>query len=144
MRKSKQSGQVLVESALVLLAVLMMLLFIFDMGRAMFLGQYVTERARQTARMATVNNWSKADVQNYLVYGKTKAPDDSANKPGFMGLKTSQVEYAVLGTQRSGDLRVQVSVSNVQSLMFTPKLAGSYRFPTITVELPAQSLGAIN
>ncbi|MBI4893297.1 MAG: pilus assembly protein [Acidobacteria bacterium] len=144
MRRTKQKGQTLVESALVLLATLMMLLFIFDIGRAMFLGEYVTERARQTARMATVNNWSKKDVQNYLVYGKTFVSEDRWSTPGFMGLRPTQVDYAVLGTQRSGDLRVQVSVSNVQSLMFTPKFKGPYRFPTITVELPAQSMGAIN
>lgn len=144
MRNAKQRGQSLVESALVLMSLLTMILFVLDMGRVMLLGQYVTERARVTARMATVNNWGERQVANYLVFGKTQMPDDSAYKSGFMGLKTWQVDYHVLGTQRNGDLRVQVSVEGIQAVMFIPWVASRYTFPKIVVELPAQSLGATN
>ena len=144
MRRAQERGQTLVESALVLLSLLVMILFVLDMGRVMLLGQYVTERARITARSATVNNWSQSQVQNFLVYGKTQAPDDNSTKPGFMGLLPSQVAYTVLGTQRNGDLRVQVKVTGIQAVMFVPWLASRYTFPPVTVELPAQSLGATN
>jgi hypothetical protein len=144
MRRSNQRGQSLVEGALVLTGLLTMILFVLDMGRVMLLGQYVTERARVTARTATVNNWTERQVQNYLAYGRTTAADESADKPGFMGIKPSQVDFNVLGTQRNGDLRVQVKVEGIQALMFVPYLASQYRFPTVTVELPAQSLGATN
>lgn len=144
MRRNAQRGQSLVEGALVLMGLLIMILFVLDMGRVMLLGQYVTERARVTARTATVNNWTERQVQNYLAYGKTSAPDENSDKPGFMGIKPSQVDYNVLGTQRNGDLRVQVQVTGIQAVMFVPYLASRYRFPTVTVELPAQSLGATN
>ena len=144
MRRPQERGQTLVESALVLLSLLAMILFVLDMGRVMLLGQYVTERARITARSATVNNWTEREVQNFLVFGKTQMPDDSASKPGFMGLLTSQVAYTVLGTQRDGDLRVQVKVTGIQAVMFIPWISSRYVFPTVTVELPAQSLGATN
>jgi hypothetical protein len=134
----------MVEGALVLMALMAMILFIIEIGRVMMLGQYVTERARVTARSATVNNWTQKQVQNYLVHYKTQMPDDSANKTGFMGLKPAQVTYQVLGTQRNGDLRVQVKVSNIESVMYIPWIAGKYKFPPVTVELPAQSLGATN
>lgn len=144
MRRAQERGQTLVESALVLMSLLVMILFVLDMGRVMLLGQYVTERARITARTATVNNWTQSQVQNFLVYGKTQAPDNNAGKPGFMGLLPSQVAYTMLGTQRNGDLRVQVKVTGIQAVMFVPGLASRYRFPAVTVELPAQSLGATN
>lgn len=144
MKKIRERGQSLVESALVLLSLLVMILFVMDMGRVMLLGQYVTERARMAARAATVNNWTDRQVANYLVFGKTQMPDDSAGKPGFLGLLTSQVSYTVLGSQRNGDLRVQVKVSGIQAVMFVPWMASRYTFPAVTVELPAQSLGATN
>lgn len=144
MKRNQERGQSLVESALVLLSLLVMILFVLDMGRVMLLGQYVTERARITARTATVNNWTERMAANFLVFGKTQMPDDSSNKPGFMGLKASQVDYHVLGTQRSGDLRVQISVQGIQAVMFVPWISSRYTFPKIVVELPAQSLGATN
>ncbi|MBI5281525.1 MAG: pilus assembly protein [Candidatus Solibacter usitatus] len=143
-RRLGQSGQGMVESALVLLSLLAMILFILDMGRILLLGQYVTERARETARAAVVNDWTESQVKNYLVYRKTQAPDDSALKPGFLGLLTSQVSYAKLGSIKTGDYRVQIQVSGIQAVMFIPYIAGKYKFPTVTVNFPAQSMGATN
>lgn len=139
-----RQGQALVESALILLSLLAMILFVVDMGRVLLLGQYVTERARITARAAVVNSWTERQVQNYLVYNRIQAPDENAEKPGFMGLRTSQVSYAVLGTLRNGDQRVRLRVSNINAVMFVPYLASVYKFPALTIEMPAQSLGATN
>ncbi|GEM_PF-5952685 len=142
--KKDLRGQALVEGSLVILATMCMVLFVLDMGRILLLGQYVTERARVTARQAVVNNWDEDTVKNVLVYNNTQAPGNDTSKPGFLGLTRSMVSYTVLGTQRNGDLRVQVKVSNIQAVMFIPYIAGKYRFPTLTVEVPAQSLGATN
>ncbi|MBI5086225.1 MAG: pilus assembly protein [Acidobacteria bacterium] len=143
-RRSGQSGQGMVESALVLLSLLAMILFILDMGRILLLGQYVTERARETARTAVVNDWTESQVQNYLVYKKLHAPDENSLKPGFMGLLPSQVTYSKLGTLKTGDYRIQIQVTGIQAVMFIPFIAGKYKFPTVTVTYPAQSMGATN
>jgi Flp pilus assembly protein TadG len=63
--RSHQRGQAMVESALILLSLLMMILFILDMGRVLFLQQFITERARATARAASVNNWDEWKVRGY-------------------------------------------------------------------------------
>jgi hypothetical protein len=144
MKRSSERGQSLVEGALVLVLLLAMILFIVEIGRVMMLGQYVTERARVTARAATVNDWTQTQVQNYLVHDKAEMPAGGEDKAGFLGLKSGQVAYQVLGTRRNGDLRVQVEVSNIESVMYIPWMAGKYKFPPVTVELPAQSLGATN
>ena len=64
----------MVESALILLTLVSMILFILDMGRILMMQQYLTERARATVRKAVVNNWDAAATKNYLVYGSTTAP----------------------------------------------------------------------
>lgn len=143
-RRARSRGQALVESALVFLATIAMLLFIIDMGRLLLISQYVTERARATARMATVNDWSAQDARNFLVYNKTQVSEDSAATPGFLGLQPSMVSYALLGSLHDGDLRVQVKVDRVRVPLFVPFLSGEWTLPPIVVEMPAQSLGAIN
>jgi Flp pilus assembly protein TadG len=45
-RRQNQKGANILESALVLLTVLGMFLFIMDMGRILLIQQFITERAR--------------------------------------------------------------------------------------------------
>ncbi len=53
----------MVEAALVLITLLSMILFILDMGRILLLQQFITERAREGARYAVVNNWNRRGHQ---------------------------------------------------------------------------------
>ena len=137
-----QKGAAMVESALVLLVMLSMIIFITDMGRILLLEEYITERTRSTVRNAVVNNWDATKAKNYLVYNSTTAPNGGG--AGFMGLQTSQVTYQTLGTAGAWDYRLQVKVSGVPALVLTPYISGSYTLPTIVATLPAQSLGAAN
>ncbi len=130
----------IVETALLFLTVLGMLIFIMDMGRILLMQEFITERARQTARAAAVNNWTTAQVQNYLVYGSATAP--AGGGPGLLGLLTSQVAYSRLGTSGTSTYRLQVKVTGVPAFVFIPHIAGTYTLPPITVTAPAQSLGA--
>ncbi len=118
-----------------------MILFIMNMGWMLLLEQFITERARTTARAGAVNTWTSADAANFFVYGTTTAPHGGG--PGYLGLLSSQVSYQALGSSDQSDYRVQVSVSGVPAVMFwMPYLAGSYALPPIHVTVPAQSLGA--
>ncbi len=132
----------MLETALVLLTVLAMILFIMDMGRILLLQQFITERAREGVRYSVVNNWTQTDLQNYVVYGNTTAPQGGG--PGFLGLRTSQVTLSTVADSGIGDARNQVSVSGFTFPVFIPYLAGTYTAPTITVTAPTQSLGATN
>ena len=132
----------MVESALVLLALIGMIVFIMDMGRILLMQQYITERARTTVRNAIVNSWNATQTKNYLVYNSITAPGGGG--AGFMGLQTSQVSYQTLGTVGAADYRLQVKVSGVPALVFTPYMSGTYTLAPIVATLPAQSLGSTN
>src|SRR5579862_1263453 len=98
--KRRQKGAAIVETALVTLTLVGMIVFVMDMGRLLLTEQFITERARTTARNAAVNNWDSTAVANYVVYNSTTAP---ANKNGVaqagdLGLLASQVTYSTLGT----------------------------------------------
>ena len=137
-----QRGNSLVESSLVFLVLMMTLIFVIDMGRMLMIQQFINERVRQTARKASVNNWSATQVKNYLVYGSADTTVQTA--PGRLGLLPSQVTYATLGTSGTSNYRVQVKVSGVPAVLFIPKLAGHYTLPSVIATVPAQSMGATN
>ena len=141
-RSSTQKGAGLVETALILLTLIGMIIFIMDMGRILLMQQYITERARTTVRSAVVNSWTATQAKNYLVYNTITTPPGGG--AGFLGLQTSQVTYQTLGTVGAADYRVQVKVSGVPALVLTPYMAGTYTLAPITATLPAQSLGATN
>jgi hypothetical protein len=141
-RLKTQKGANILESALVLLTVLGMFLFIMDMGRILLIQQFITERARATVRSAVVNNWTATATQNYLVYNSTTAPGGGG--AGFMGLQTSNVTYQTLGTSGTPDYMLQVKVSGVPAVTWIPYVSGTYTLAPITASMPAQSLGATN
>jgi len=144
-RGRRQRGDGILESALVLLALTAMIIFVMDIGRLMLIQQFITERAQATVRAAAVNNWDAGTVANYLVYNSTTAPSGLGTPPsGYLGLQTSQVSYAALGTAGTPDYRLQVKVSGVALFTWVPGMAGQYTAAPVVVTMPAQSLGAPN
>jgi len=141
-RRKNQKGANIVESALTLLVILGMLLFVMDMGRILLIQQFITERARATVRSAVVNNWNVAAAQNYLVYNSTTAPNGGG--AGFLGLQTSNVTYQSVGTAGTSNYLLQVKVSGIPATTWIPFISGTYTLPPITATMPAQSLGATN
>ena len=124
------------------MTLLCVIIFVMDMGRILLMQQFVTERARVTARSAVVNNWTATEAKNYLVYNNTAAPNGGG--AGFLGLLTTQVTYTTLGTAGASDYRLQVKVSGVPALTWIPYMAGQYMLAPIIATTPAQSLGATN
>ena len=141
--RKMERGAALVETALVLVTVLSMILFVMDMGRILLLQQFITERAREGVRHAVVNSWDATAVQNYVVYGSTTVPQGGGSG-GFLGLSPSQVSLTTISDSGVGDGRYQVTVSGVQFPVFIPFMAGSFTAPAITVTAPTASLGATN
>jgi len=141
-RRKNQKGANILESALVLLTMLGMILFIMDMGRILLIQQFITERARAAVRGAVVNNWDATATQNYLVYNSTTVPNGGG--AGFLGLQTSNVTYQKLGTSGTPDYMIQVKVSGIQAITWIPYISKAYTLAPITFALPVQSLGATN
>ena len=138
-----QKGQTLVESALVLVSLLAMLLFLLDTSRYLFLSQYLDERASATARLAAMRGWTQSDVQNYFCYNRIDEPA-GARRRGWMGIEPRQVSLAAIGDPASPEYRIKVTVSKVPAVLFTPFLAGAHTLPEVSVETPAQSMGSRN
>lgn len=138
LQRRRQKGANLVETALVLVTMLSMLLFVVDMGRILLTEQFITERARTTLRQAVVSNWTTTQMQNVLCYNSTTAGTGA----GYMGLQTSNVTATFLGSSSAPDYRLQIKVSGVRVSTWVPGMAGSYTLPAVTLTMPAQSLGA--
>ena len=144
-RTRRQAGQSLVESALVFMTVLATIVFIIDCGHLMLMENFITERTREAARAAAVNNWTSSQIAAYLVYNDASS---SATGPGYMGLTTSEVTSTFLGTSGTPDYRIQVKVSGVS--VFPVQLfsewtligPGTFSAPPVVVTMPVQSQGS--
>ena len=138
----RQRGNVMLETALVITVLLSMILFIVDMGRVLLTQQLISDRARAGVRNAVVNNWTAAEVANFVVYNSTTAPPGGG--PGFLGLTTAEVSLTQYADSGNNDARYQVKVSGVPLFTWVPYLAGKYTAPAITATMPVQSRGATN
>jgi len=142
-RSRSRRGQALVEAALVMMTVMATMLFIFDTAHLMLMQNFITERTREAARAAAVNNWTNDQIANYLVYNST-----TGSGAGYMGLTTSEVTVNYLGTAGTPDYRVQVKVSGVP--VFPVQLFtewglignGTYTAPPVVMTVPVQSDGS--
>ena len=152
-RRERQKGQALVETALIFMAVLGTVVFILDIGHLTLMENFITERTREAARNAAVNNWTSSQVANYLVYNDPNSTLGNTNnvngaQPGYMGLTTSEVTTTYEGTAGTPDYRVQVKVSGVS--VFPIQLfnewgligTGSFSAPPVVVTVPMQSAGS--
>ncbi len=137
-RRRNQRGQTILESALVLIAVISMLLFIIDMGRLLFLQQYFAERARAGARWASVNTYDATSIKNYVAYNST-----TGSGTGLFGLSPSNVSVTPLPNS-TNPTTIQVTISGYQTIRLIPYIAGSFTSPAVTAVAPVQSLGATN
>ena len=130
--RRRQKGGSIIESSFVLLLALCLILFILDMGRFLLTQQYISERARTTARLAVLNNWDAASIQNYLCYGFTTAPTGNPAPSGLMGLIPTNVNSAWLGTSTSPDYRLKITVTGIRVLTWIPLMSNNlYTIPVI-------------
>lgn len=143
-RRRSQRGSVMIEGAFVFLITVSLILFTIDLGRFLLTQQYIAERARTAARLAVVNNWNTAAIQNYLCYGSITAPAGSPTPSGLMGLTASNITAVWSGTAAAGDLRLKVSVAGVRVLTFIPMMSNSLTTIPIVATAASQSRGATN
>lgn len=134
--RKNQKGQALVESALTVLAFLMMLLAILDFGQFRYFQQSLAERTRAAARQAVLDPSQVTRIKNVAVYNSPVRTD--AAKPLIAGLTTEMVTVRTqdLGTPEG---RVTVTISGFPISMVTPGLKNILRSPTTTVTYPSEA-----
>ena len=130
--RNKERGSLLVESALVLLAFVLIVVSVFDFGQVLFLHQSITERVRAALRYGTVNSYDGAAIQNYVIYGQP-APPASASPDFSLTPAMVSVQRAEAGTT---DDRVTITVSNYPYLFLSPFIAGARAGSPVVESLP--------
>jgi len=106
----RQRGQTLVEFAIIIPVLLLLAVFIFDFGRAVYYYSAIQNAAREGVRYGSVNP----------VVTTTSVYED------VPGMKTAAVKYAIgLG----------LTLTDVDAGMGTPELVGGYANPTVKVKV---------
>lgn len=114
----RRRGQALIETSLVLLLCLAVMVGILDVGRILFVHQFLAERVRTAARYASVNTYDQTKIRNLVLYGKTTVSEGT--KP-YMNLTASNVVVNRYGAGTSED-RVTVKITNYPFEFFTSML----------------------
>ena len=116
-------GQTLLEGVLVLLTLLLVIIGTIDLGQVFFLHQVMTDRAREGARWAAVNEFNPSQtepIRNVVVYDSPN-PD---GKSALFGLRPEMVTVTPLPSAE--DVRyVEVQIDFPMNLN-TPFLARSF------------------
>jgi hypothetical protein len=136
--RKRQRGQSVLESAFVLLGLVLLITATIDVGQVMMFMQYFSERARAGARYATVNDYDPDLIRNVVVYN-TANPADTT-QPGLMGLTTANVNVKRHDAGTDTD-RIEVAVENFQLQFYTPFLGGVFQPKPFRTVIPAESLG---
>jgi Flp pilus assembly protein TadG len=116
--RKKQSGQAMLESALILLVFLVVLLAIVDFGQFFYFHQSLTDRARAGARYGSVHACTVlpacSEAVNYTIYNDPTGAG-TALLPCLAGECTSNATVTAVVTAPSAgsnDTRITVSITN--------------------------------
>src|SRR5882724_9302067 len=100
--RKKQSGQAMLESALILLVFLVVLLGIVDFGQFFYFHQSLTDRARAGARYGSVHACSNLDAcseaVNYTIYNDPTTTTGGAVLPCLAGECTKNATVTAVVT----------------------------------------------
>ena len=123
-RTGNQRGQSLVESTLVLLALMAMVLGVFDCGQVLFAHQALVERVRTAVRWGMIHpDQGTGPVANLVLYNQTDEP--RAARDGYLGLKPENVRvvHRTATADAPDDELLTVSIVNYESHFFSPWIA---------------------
>lgn len=84
-RRPKQAGQSLVETALILAAFMGLLLGMTGVGELVFVRQTLADRACQAARWGALNPYDAAKIRDIVQFGTVSASDIQVSNPGCPG-----------------------------------------------------------
>lgn len=131
----KERGNVMVESALVLVVFVAMLVGIFDVGQIFYLHQSITERVRAALRYGIVNSYDPAAIQNYVLYDQPTAVSGAST---FFSLTPSMVSVERDNAGTTDD-RITVTVSKYSLVFMSPFIAGTITGWPIAQTLPYEA-----
>ena len=129
-----RTGQALVESALVLMVLLMSLIAIVDFSQVLFTHQMLVERTRSGLRWGMIHAWDGTGdgIRNMILYNQPTA----AGGRTFAGLTPSNVSvtYSAPTVANPNDVRLKVAIVDYRYVFFTPFLAKSFTNNVAVIE----------
>lgn len=136
LRRCKQRGQALVESALTVLAFLAVSIGILDFGQLLFQHQLLVERVRAGARWGSLRPWDGTgdQVADVVLYNQPNSPPGITK--GFLGMKRSnvQVQYTAGPVGDPNDARITVAIIDYEFAMLSPWIAKRFSKSFAAVE----------
>lgn len=137
-RRTKQRGNVIIETGFIFVVFTTMLIGMFDFGRILFIHQAITDRVRYAARWGAANGpGNTTAIQNQILYAQSTAP---AGATGFLGITTAMISVTQSGAG-TADNRLTVSVTGFPYKTLAPFWNKSWTGPTVTVTM---ALGIFN
>ena len=129
--KSRERGQSLVESSLVLLVFFAMLFGVVDCGQVLVAHQSLVERVRSAVRWGVVRPWDGTGEQiaNLILYNQPDEPRSTT--AGFLGLSRDnvQVRYQPALPARPDDEGLSVAIVNYHYRFMSPWLTQTFVNP---------------
>lgn len=129
-----RTGQALVESALVLMVLLMSLIAIVDFSQVLFTHQMLVERTRSGLRWGMIHAWDGTGngIRNMILYNQPTTRSGAT----FAGLTPSNVSvtYSAPTAANPNDVRLKVAIVGYTYRFFTPFLAKSFTNNVAVVE----------
>jgi len=142
--RSRNSGQALVETSLVLLLLVTFALGTLDFGQYLHFHQSLAERARAAARYGAVNPADRIGVQNVAVYNDPRGAASGAT-PLLPNFTAAMVSVCLPGDKMCADpaagpdARVTVTISGYQMATFGLLLPRSFTSQPITASAPSEA-----
>jgi Flp pilus assembly protein TadG len=152
--QDKESGQTLVEFALVCLLFFILIFGIIEFGRALWTWNSIVHATRTGARYAVVETPTADDsnIKKVVVYNDPNAT--SSSTPILPGLQESNVtvQYCTdagtcsssltVAQKQGGQNSIQVSITGYQFYFVVPIFGSSITLPAFTTTMPLEGLGA--
>jgi Flp pilus assembly protein TadG len=133
-RRQKSKGSVMVETAIIFVAFILMLVGIFDFGQFLFVHQALVERARYAARWGAVNDpTDTTSITNMVLYNQSTTPQ--VGTPTYFNLSSSNVSVTN-PSSGTNDYRLTIQISGYSYLILSPYIAGTYTGIPVTVSVP--------
>jgi Flp pilus assembly protein TadG len=136
------AGSALVEGAFVLLALIVLLTGILDIGQIFMFHQGLTERVRAGARYAATHTYNIQQIKNVVLYNASTAPAGSPK--GLYGLQASQVSVTRYDSGDAVKDRIEVKIQGFPMAFYSPLLKRAYTHRPFVAIRRVESLGATN
>ena len=143
-----ETGQTLVEFAMVMLLFLTLILGIVEFGRALWTWNTIAQATRAGARFAAVEVPTSDDMRIMKVVAYNDPNASASSTPVVPGLTEANVRVRYLNNDGSvaanknlADL-IEISVINYQFTFLVPFFGSQIALPSFTTCLPLEGLGA--